>query len=479
MELFYENSGRSTFLVYKLQEKDEVDSIGLGMLGNNNIPGILPMTENHHDEESRLLFNVTSQISLTKLLMGKMSRKKILTVFISICDAFLEAESYLLDEDLFVLDKDYIFTNASTGAAKLVYLPIIREDGKANLSAFFKDLISSTRPDLEEDNNYVGEIFSFLNSGDVFDLVRFRELVYKLRQPRDSKKNKKESVVQEEKRERIDSYERDDAYEREARKEQEHKVEPDQNVEDLFKYVPEDENGGYEEEEKEEKKSFFGGLFKKKSRFGRNGDKADDEIPAFGFEIPGEVAGQFEVPGEAAWGRGGDKKQVEENNPADKKSKEPSGKGINDIPGPKIPAKKHHRLDDVDPEGYTIVGGDDDFDELTELGGDHMGAQGKKKAKAVRAYLTRVSNNERKEIIGDTFRIGRGKEAVDYAITGNKSISRVHADIIKRDGKYYISDLNSKNHTKVNGTELVGGNEYLLHSGDHIFLSKEEFIFTE
>ena len=80
MELLIENAGRSTFLVYKMRENDELDSIGLGMIENNSISGILPIALNHYDDDRRLSFNISSQISLTKLLMGKISRKKILTI---------------------------------------------------------------------------------------------------------------------------------------------------------------------------------------------------------------------------------------------------------------------------------------------------------------------------------------------------------------------------------------------------------------
>ena len=504
MELFYENSGRATFLVYTLQEGDEVDSIGLGMLGNNTIPGILPITENHHDEESRLLFNVTSQISLTKFLMSKISRKKILTVFISICDALLGAESYLLDENLFLLDKDYIFTNVSNGSTNLVYLPVIRETGPLDLPAFFKDLIVSIESDPDENFDYAGKILNFLNSRDGFDLAKFRELVYKLRQPVDSKKYKESNNV---------SPKSSDQYVQPApqKKEQHERITPSRDQgpkkteptempgdKDLkaFEFdIPDDalDNIFGPSGEEEEKKPLLGGLFKKKSkeekkpRFGKKkGKAADEEDPVFGFDIPGESPMPFDIPGEPARdGAGSGRKPVEKSASNEKKpeAKTPKGGGINDISAPKKPTVRKQVQDDIDVEGHTVydIAGDSyDDSDLTALVSDGTVKQPKKGAAVnKRASLTRVSNNERKEITGDLFRMGRQKEAVDYVITGNKYISHVHADIIKRDGKYYISDLNSKNHTKVNGTELMSGTEYLLHSGDHILLSNEEFVFTE
>ena len=176
MELLIENAGRSTFLVYKMRENDELDSIGLGMIENNSISGILPIALNHYDDDRRLSFNISSQISLTKLLMGKISRKKILTIFISICDAFLEAEDYLLEEGYFLLDKDYIYTNASNGAANLIYFPILRDCEPVDLPAFFKELIFSIQSDPDENCDYVAKIINYLNGSPQFSLADFKKV---------------------------------------------------------------------------------------------------------------------------------------------------------------------------------------------------------------------------------------------------------------------------------------------------------------
>ena len=77
-------------------------------------------------------------------------------------------------------------------------------------------------------------------------------------------------------------------------------------------------------------------------------------------------------------------------------------------------------------------------------------------------------------------RIGRQRDAVDFMITGNKSVSHTHASIVRgADGNYYLYDLQSKNHSYLNGERLVSGRDYLLHNNDRIRLANEEFVFTE
>ena len=75
---------------------------------------------------------------------------------------------------------------------------------------------------------------------------------------------------------------------------------------------------------------------------------------------------------------------------------------------------------------------------------------------------------------------GEPEDAVDFMITGNKSVSHTHASIVRgADGNYYLYDLESKNHTYLNGERLVSGRDYQLHNNDQIRLANEDFIFTE
>ena len=496
MELLIENAGRSTFLVYKMRENDELDSIGLGMIENNSISGILPIALNHYDDDRRLSFNISSQISLTKLLMGKISRKKILTIFISICDAFLEAEDYLLEEGYFLLDKDYIYTNASNGAANLIYFPILRDCEPVDLPAFFKELIFSIQSDPDENCDYVAKIISFLNSKEGFDLVKFREMIYSLRQA-DGNENRHynnsghRNSVSSSAVNSVDNRQKEPLETSDGQKNSdngEHNfdfVYPDSDIEKTFYENKSSSDIGNQKE----KKSLFGGLFKKKTVktekkpiFGKKTEVVEEEIPSFEFAIPGEAA--FELPNNNEI----DKKTKSENNKSDEKPQS-FDQGVNRLSqqqainhSSKISGHPIKPNDNTSSEGYTIIGGVDlggGRSDKTELDVPGTGNKSKEDDVYAPATLLRVSNNERKLISGNMLRIGRQRDAVDFYVSGNKSVSHVHADIIKKNDKYYICDMNSKNHTYLNGMELVSGREYQLHTNDRIRLSNEEFVFSE
>ncbi len=94
-------------------------------------------------------------------------------------------------------------------------------------------------------------------------------------------------------------------------------------------------------------------------------------------------------------------------------------------------------------------------------------------------FLVRVSTNERVPICTADFTVGRERNSVDYCISGNSNISRVHARFVVRDGKTYIIDNKAANGTFVNGVKSRAGQEVELNNGDKITLADEKFEFNK
>lgn len=66
---------------------------------------------------------------------------------------------------------------------------------------------------------------------------------------------------------------------------------------------------------------------------------------------------------------------------------------------------------------------------------------------------------------------------MDYFVADNTAVSRSHANIISREGEFFIVDTNSKNHTYVNGTMIQSNAETKIVHGDKIRLANEDFEF--
>lgn len=98
-------------------------------------------------------------------------------------------------------------------------------------------------------------------------------------------------------------------------------------------------------------------------------------------------------------------------------------------------------------------------------------------APAVAATLVRKKTGEQIQIRKQLFKVGKERVNVDYCISDNSTISRIHVQITYRGGEYYITDMKSTNYTYVNGNKLAANQEVKLRNGDKIKLSDEEFEF--
>lgn len=93
-------------------------------------------------------------------------------------------------------------------------------------------------------------------------------------------------------------------------------------------------------------------------------------------------------------------------------------------------------------------------------------------------YIIRLSNNEKIDISKQIFNLGRDKRSNDYSLSEITTVSRMHAKIFERNGRYYIMDLGSTNKTFVNGVPIPPNTEMALGAGAKIRLAKEDFIFN-
>ena len=79
------------------------------------------------------------------------------------------------------------------------------------------------------------------------------------------------------------------------------------------------------------------------------------------------------------------------------------------------------------------------------------------------------------EITGEQFLIGKKKDAVDGFIKA-RGISRLHGEISKENGLYYLSDLNSTNGTYLNGGRLEVNEKARIRPGDHVGFADVKYV---
>jgi hypothetical protein len=93
-------------------------------------------------------------------------------------------------------------------------------------------------------------------------------------------------------------------------------------------------------------------------------------------------------------------------------------------------------------------------------------------------YLEGKNNSSKEKIIINkpSFIIGRLPGKADY-ISKNNAVGKVHAEIICRDGRYFVKDLNSLNGTFINAKRLTGNMEYEIKNNDTITFANSEYVF--
>ncbi len=183
-ELYYENQGSNTYLVYEVQESDVVDTMGLGMLTNNKISGLAQTIFTQMDNRKFIKFNVSAKVSASQLFMGPVNKKRLLGVFGGIVNAMLSAEDYMLDANSILLDLDYIFTDVSTCETVLVCLPLLNaQTEKTDMGLFFRNIMFRTQFEQTENCDYVARLINYLNGSALFSMTDFQKLLEEIERP--------------------------------------------------------------------------------------------------------------------------------------------------------------------------------------------------------------------------------------------------------------------------------------------------------
>ncbi|MBU3112350.1 DUF6382 domain-containing protein [Clostridium lacusfryxellense] len=423
IDLAYENQGTNSFLVCKLDPQEVVDTMSMGMISNNKIFGVIPFSYSQNDSERVFKYNISSKINLKQYFSGQVKKRSLLNVFSSIAASIFNSEEYMVEPNKFMIDIEYIYVDVSTAEAALICLPIINEkEINIDMGKFFKDIVYSIQFDQSENCDYVARIISFLNSNTNFSLLDFKKIVDGLISENITHSQIASSVLVEKKPIIVKQ-----APLSTPRPTQIPKVSTPQvpQVVQLKKESKKDVKI------KKEKKGFFcWGKGKKK-------------------EIPTPLPKQqpiYAVPG---------LKSVNSNEITESPNLEPSLK---------VNQNSQQNF------GETTVLGVSNAGETTVL--SELDIQ-----KSNVPFIIRTIGGEKISLNKPVFRIGKEKSYVDYFIADNTAVSRSHADIIARDGEYFVLDNNSTNHTYVDNEMVQSNIEIKITNGSKLKFANEEFEF--
>lgn len=177
MSFSLENQGSGTFLVYTLGSEEEIDSMGLGMLSNNKVPGLISLLYTQMDTTRYIKYNVSSKMSASQFFGGIVRKKQLLGIFGGIVRALTSAEEYMINPDSIVLNLDYMFSDVSTCETSLICLPVKNAAKNTDISVFLKNIMFGTQFDQSENCDYVAKIINYLNGSAPFSACGFKKLL--------------------------------------------------------------------------------------------------------------------------------------------------------------------------------------------------------------------------------------------------------------------------------------------------------------
>lgn len=519
MQFFYENQNSNSFLVYKLEDSDKLDSFNYGMLANNKINNIIPANLTQLNAEKYLRYNVSSTVTLKQYFEGIVNKKRIVNVFLSICSALIDASEYMIDTSMIILDPEYIFVDVSTAKASLICFPIVGYSSGIKEVDFFKNIIFTIQYDRTENSDYVAEIITFLNSNENFSIENFKNMVSKLvfpssganpvakipepvkpivsKQPEiqsqpvptpvisspiiedESINSKSVSVPASNKQSEVSKKPvvsgsfaiptQEETIAPVGKKANKEKTKNERNKSD-----------------KEEKMSLLHLLSnfskenleiykaQKEQTAVNNSDSIDlsnDKKTKKKKGLEGNPVAGFAIPGQPV--------ATSTPDPTPTPIPTPTVQSSNPIPNNGVvnnssPIQNRPVVSESNGNFGQTVNLSALSQGTTVLGSSPQATSG---VPITNPRLIRSKNNETVIINKPVFRIGKENSYVDYFISDNSAISRSHANIICRDDSYFIVDTNSTNRTYVNGVMIQSNIEIQINDKDIVRLADEDFEF--
>lgn len=463
MNFTFETLGSSNFLVYELQQEDQLDTMSLGMLTNNNIPGLVKAVFTQMDDKKYIKYDVTSRLTAATVFSSPMSKKRLLTILGSMISALLKAEDYMLDTSSILLDSEHIFIDGGTGEAQLICLPVMRETSQPELGVFFKEVVFNwTKFEQTDDFGFMAALLNYFNSVPALSLVDFKALVDKLASGR-------------EERPAADPVDQANNYTADM-----NETVPPPRSEPVVPASPVSTTPPRVEipprkEERSASNLKFGPNGPRYETAGKSAPAQDEKkmsmwylLQHFSKENLELYKAQKDAPGAPG--------------PAKEEKKKKKGNDASGGPGFSIPGASPRFEIPADPGKPAPVVPEaprkpeaPQAREMVRFGGADEGSDQTVINAEVGPCLVRTKTGEVIELNKALFRIGRERRSVDYAITGNPSISKKHVEVRFQAGVFHVRDEDSLNHTFVNGKRIAKNTWVSIKTGDILKLSNEEF----
>ena len=156
MEFTFENHGTNTYLVYSVKPEDTVDTMSLGMLTHNKIPGLANTQFAQMDANKFIKYNISAKVSVRQFLEGIVNKARLMGVFRGIVSGLLSAEPHMIHTHSVLLALDYLVVDVSSYQPPLAFLPLMNTVRQTvDFGMLFKCIIFQSQFSYTEDCSYI------------------------------------------------------------------------------------------------------------------------------------------------------------------------------------------------------------------------------------------------------------------------------------------------------------------------------------
>jgi hypothetical protein len=408
-----EQSTNIYIVTNRLVHPEAINERELHSISGNLLETLIPVNIETSKKGIVLKSAIVDKIPLKSYFSGIVSKKMFIDVVMQLIDIVQECKKNLMNENNLMLDFDYLFLDPRTKKIKCIFWPIVNNQNPHIPSEFFQDMPFCVVFTKHEKHGYVSNYLQFFQKHTPFSINSFEKLIFEL---------------------------------------------AGKTLEDKL-YLPSDSI------------SLVGNKNTANKLAEGKGNTGNISYNPFAQQIREPEHKQAQLLVCAKCGKeNGEKSNFCEAcgsrfNRQDKSMDETSTAKADTVrpEAPVIPETQSF-------SETTVLGAENFGNGTTVLGADVF-------EEPTFPYLIREKTQDKVSVDKPSFRIGKEKRYCDYFVGDNNAVSRSHADILSKAGRYYIVDNNSTNKTYVDGRVAPVQQEVEIFSGTKLRLANEDFVF--
>lgn len=487
MRTEYKRDMNHNYLVFYGEQEIDTSSYQVRMLAGNVLPSILKCRIQRVDGNMMFYYDITSRQSISSLYEEKKFKKEDLQkIFGGFLKAMEEMGEYLLNPGQLVIDPDYVFMDVEKSGLYFCYLPGYDKEVQEQFRSFTEYIL----PKLDHtDGSAVMLGYGVYRSAleDSFHLEHIKKELYQTREEMPGE-NRSPEIFLQEKEKTAPPYEPDDRgdtipeWEADAYQSKWHKSGMENEKKADKEKQPSDRKKGY----KGKAAALIAAGVTLAAMLGILAANYLGYLPwlnveaamGAGIVLLGAVllicllTGKKKLREQKNW-----RDEVEKN----RKVRERQEAIFGNTKLPEEEAKPSFEGMPLSTETKDM-GGKDLRTEKADTREQNVGETIVLSANIMSGPASLVSKEPGElatiYLKDDLTVIGKLETACD-AVIPYPTVSRVHGKIRKRGEEYYLTDLNSRNGTSVNGRMLKGDEEYLLQEEDEVDFAQARYIFLK